>query len=145
MESAISKTTRNIGRASNFELYRIILMVTIVAHHYVVNSGFPDLYDFNHITGNLIFLQLLGFAGKIGINCFVFVTGYFMIKSQFRFEKLLKLYLEIKFYKFVIYIIFLAAGYESLSIRSLLKCLVYNKNTQNCRGDSPKLQREIPQ
>lgn len=24
-------------------------------------------------------------------------------------------------------------------------CLVYNKNTQNCRGDSPKLQREIPQ
>lgn len=25
------------------------------------------------------------------------------------------------------------------------KCLVYNKNTQNCRGDSPKLQREIPQ
>lgn len=25
------------------------------------------------------------------------------------------------------------------------ECLVYNKNTQNCRGDSPKLQREIPQ
>ena len=24
-------------------------------------------------------------------------------------------------------------------------CLVYNKNTPNCRGDSPKLQREIPQ
>ena len=24
-------------------------------------------------------------------------------------------------------------------------CLVYNKNTQKCRGDSPKLQREIPQ
>ena len=24
-------------------------------------------------------------------------------------------------------------------------CLVYNKNTQNCRGDSQKLQREIPQ
>lgn len=121
MESAISKTTRNIGRDSNFELYRIILMLAIIAHHYVVNSGFSDLYDFNHITGNMIFLQLLGFAGKIGINCFVFVTGYFMIKSQFRFEKLLKLYLEIKFYKFVIYIILLVAGYESLSIGSLLK------------------------
>ena len=24
-------------------------------------------------------------------------------------------------------------------------CLVYNKNTQNCKGDSPKLRREIPQ
>ena len=28
---------------------------------------------------------------------------------------------------------------------SNVECLVYNKNTQNCRGDSPKLQREIPQ
>ena len=26
-----------------------------------------------------------------------------------------------------------------------MECLVYNKNTQNCRGDSPKLQKEIPQ
>ena len=32
-------------------------------------------------------------------------------------------------------------------VYALLKdsCLVYNKNTQNCRGDSQKLQREIPQ
>ena len=26
-----------------------------------------------------------------------------------------------------------------------MSCLVHNKITQNCRGDSPKLQREIPQ
>ena len=30
-------------------------------------------------------------------------------------------------------------------IGSSTYCLVYNKNTQNCRGDSPKLQKEIPQ
>ena len=71
------------SRDSNFELFRIILMLAIVAHHYVVNSGLTGLYDFNNITGNMVFLQLFGFAGKIGINCFVFITGYFMIKSQF--------------------------------------------------------------
>lgn len=27
------------GRSSNFELYRIILMFGIVAHHYVISSG----------------------------------------------------------------------------------------------------------
>ena len=32
-----------------------------------------------------------------------------------------------------------------LGISTMGECLVYNKNTQNCRGDSPKLQREIPQ
>lgn len=109
------------GRESNFELFRIILMLLIIAHHYVVNSGFSQLYDFNHITGNMIFLQLFGFAGKIGINCFVFITGYFMIKSQFKFQKLLKLYLEIKFYKFIIYLLFLAVGYEMFSISGCLK------------------------
>ena len=31
------------------------------------------------------------------------------------------------------------------SVTEKAECLVYNKNTQNCRGDSPKLQREIPQ
>lgn len=109
------------SRDSNFELFRIILMLAIVAHHYVVNSGFTSLYDFNNITGNMIFLQLFGFAGKIGINCFVFITGYFMIKSQFKFQKLLKLYLEIKFYKLVIYAIFLVTGYEAFSISGFLK------------------------
>ena len=74
-------------RDSNFELFRIVLMLLIVAHHYVVNSGISQLYDFNHITGNMIFLQLFGFAGKIGINFFVFITVYFMIKSQFKFRK----------------------------------------------------------
>ena len=36
-------------------------------------------------------------------------------------------------------------GSDSDHEKLLDACLVYNKNTQNCRGDSPKLQREIPQ
>lgn len=30
-------------RSSNFELYRIICMILIVAHHYVVNSGLWEI------------------------------------------------------------------------------------------------------
>ena len=36
-------------------------------------------------------------------------------------------------------------AFRDYIIDSVPMCLVYNKNTQNCRGDSPKLQREIPQ
>ena len=117
----VSKDNVKTSRDSNFELFRIILMLAIVAHHYVVNSGLTSLYDFNNITGNMIFLQLFGFAGKIGINCFVFITGYFMVKSKFKFQKLLKLYLEIKFYKLVIYAMFLIVGYETFSFSGFLK------------------------
>lgn len=111
------------GRDSNFELFRIVLMLLIVSHHYVVNSGISQLYDFNNITGNMILLQLFGFAGKIGINCFVFITGYFMIKSQFKFEKLLKLYLEIKFYRWILYIVFVISGFESFTIMGMIKSI----------------------
>ena len=108
------------GRDSNFELFRIVLMLLIISHHYVVNSGFSQLYDYTQVTMNMIFLQFFGFAGKIGINCFVFITGYFMIKSKFKWEKLLKLYLEIKFYRIVVYILFLILGYEKLGVSEVI-------------------------
>ena len=68
MKSMTKESIKNRGRDSNFELFRIILMLLIVAHHYVVNSGLVQLYDFNHITGNMIFLQLFGFAGKMLVS-----------------------------------------------------------------------------
>ena len=39
----------------------------------------------------------------------------------------------------------IVAPYYPSNGRPSVDCLVYNKNTQNCRGDSPKLQKEIPQ
>lgn len=34
--------SRKSERSSNLELYRILVMLLIVAHHYVVNSGLVD-------------------------------------------------------------------------------------------------------
>lgn len=114
-----------VKRSSNFELFRIILMLFIIAHHYVVNSGLTSLYDFNHITGNMIFLQLFGMFGKTAINCFSLITGYFMVTSKITARKFLKTYLEVKFYYLTFYLIFLISGYESFSIKGLVK-VVFN-------------------
>lgn len=58
-------------RNSNLELYRIICMLMILAHHYVVNSGLLSseglLTKDYPLTGNL-FLTLFGAWGKTGIN-----------------------------------------------------------------------------
>ena len=72
-------------RSSNFELYRIICMMMIVAHHYVVlsgltNPGSPLLQD--PLSSNSIWLYLFGMWGKTGINCFLMITGYFMCTSS---------------------------------------------------------------
>lgn len=42
MDKVITASTRKV-RDSNLELYRIIVMLLIVAHHYVVNSGLLDV------------------------------------------------------------------------------------------------------
>lgn len=45
-------------RNSNLELYRIIVMIMIIAHHYVVNSGLPDLINNNPVTDNSLFFRV---------------------------------------------------------------------------------------
>lgn len=61
----ISNTiTKNGQRDSNLELYRIIVMLMIVAHHYVVNSGLMDLMKEAPTSTNSIFFIYLGCGGK---------------------------------------------------------------------------------
>lgn len=112
-------------RNSNLELLRIIAMFIIVAHHYVVNSGIVSLYDFNNISFNMIFSQIWGFGGKMAINIFVLISCYFMCTYKLTWLKILKLYLEIKFYSVLIFIIFVLTGYTELNIKNLYK-LIFN-------------------
>lgn len=110
-------------RESNIELFRIIMMLLIVAHHYVVNSGVLDAINMPPYTWKHYFLYVFGMWGKIGINCFVLITGYFMCKSDITARKFLKLLLEVLFYNIVIYAIFALTGYEPFSIARMIKAI----------------------
>lgn len=111
-------------RSSNIELFRIISMLMIVAHHYLVNSGLLDYIDVqSSLHFQDYFLLLFGWAGKTGINCFVLITGYFMCTSHITKKKFGKLLAEIYFYDMVLWCIFFFTGYEAFSIKSFLKML----------------------
>lgn len=114
----VHKTLRN----SNLELYRVIVMILIIAHHYFVHSGI-DLSS-NPASMNSLYLSLFGMWGKTGINCFVLITGYFMCTSSITLKKFLKLILEIYFYKILIFIVFWICGYESISLKSLMQLAI---------------------
>ncbi len=112
-------------RDSSIELFRIITMLVIVAHHYVVNSGLTDTIIENGLMKpNSIFLLLFGWGGKTGINCFVMITGYFMCKSNITVKKFLKLVLEVEIYKILFYLIFLLTGYTEFSFKSLITSIL---------------------
>lgn len=62
---------------SSIELLRIVTMLCIVAHHYVVNSGIlKEIISANALLLNSIFVLIFGLDGKTGTNCFVLITGY---------------------------------------------------------------------
>lgn len=115
----IQKKPRN----SNLELYRIVVMLLIVAHHYVVNSGLMPELDKDPLSAKSIYFYLFGMWGKTGINCFVLITGYFMCKTHITIRKFLKLFLEVEFYNIVLYVIFTATSSLPFSVKEALLML----------------------
>lgn len=112
-------------RNSSVELFRIISMLIIIAHHYVVNSGLLEVInESNHLEENDIFLLLFGWGGKTGINYFILVTGYYMCTSKITLKKYIKLLSERYFYAIVFFFIFLVTGYMTFSIKDFLKVLI---------------------
>lgn len=108
-------------RETGIELFRIITMLIIVAHHYVVNSGLmTEEYVWGGGTAASWFLVLFGWGGKTGINCFVMITGYFMCTSRITLKKFLKLLMWVELYKVIFYLIFTLSGQQVFSIKTML-------------------------
>lgn len=117
------------NRSSNFEILRIIAMIMIVAHHFSVHGGF-EMY-ISSLQLNTIFLQFLQFGGKIGVNIFVLISGYFLINTDnIKVKKIIKLWFQIFFYSSIIYLVFTLFGHQNFKVISCIKALlpiIYNK------------------
>lgn len=120
MESSL-KT--NINRLSNFELLRIIMMIMIVFHHYCVNSGLQNLLVENEPMMNSFFILLFSIGGKIGVNGFLILSGYFLINSYFNRKKIYKLIFEIVFYNIFVTVFLYILGY-SFTLKDYVKILI---------------------
>ena len=119
-------------RKSNLELYRIIVMLGIVAHHYVVNSGVLDIVEKDPLSFRSMFYLLFGAWGKVGINCFVLITGFFMCKSEITLKKFLKLFLEVLFYVVTVNLVLIVAGVEPLTIREIWNDMQLLTDVSSC-------------
>lgn len=105
-------------RNSSFELLRIISMFLIVMHHYSVHGGFDFMIPFSM---KLYFVQCLDMGGKLGVNLFVLISGYFLCKSDFKWKRIIKLEVEVIFYSILIGVIFHFLMPERESTKDLIK------------------------
>jgi surface polysaccharide O-acyltransferase-like enzyme len=110
-------------RNSNLEILRIISMLLIVAQHYSVH-GFSTIemkYSLNRYV-----VGILSLGGKLGVACFILISGYFMVYSKFTVKKLIKLVAETWFYTISIYILFsfVLTPVEPIGLKTLIKAML---------------------
>ena len=119
--------TKKVERQSGLELLRIIAMIMIVLHHFVLYSGL----ELNSLSSNLS-ADILKNGGKLGVNIFVLISAYFMVNKKFKWSRVLNIVLQTLFYTIAIFIIFLAFDGEIVKFnqRSFLENffpLLYDK------------------
>lgn len=105
---------------------RIVLMLFIIAHHYVVNSGVMSHINLSNPTPNSVFILIWGMWGKTAINAFVLITGYFMCTKALSWRKVLKLWLQLKFYRIGIALIFASLGMYALNASNIIYLVFTN-------------------
>lgn len=101
-------------RQSNFELLRIIAMCMIIAMHYLTKGmQLPKLSTDNSVS-NICFWVLYAFCTS-SVNVYVFISGYFMIDSEWKISKVAKLWLQVLCYSLLIPLVLGAIGVIDIS------------------------------
>lgn len=102
-------------RKNNIELLRILAMFLIITFHYVYKSG----YVMESFGISSILVKTFYFFGELGVNLFIFITGYFMVQSKYKLKKVIYLILEVYFYYFICYFIAIKLGLSFFQFRNL--------------------------
>lgn len=125
MESNVI-TNKKIERNSAFELLRIIAIIFIIAHHFAYHGAFDfsQLDNTALITINRIWINYLNQAGKLGVNIFVLISGYFLVEGKFKTRKVLSLLIEMILFSLVLGLTFFFV-YEKEFSETFLKSLIF--------------------
>ena len=104
------KTPLTGERQTNFEFYRIILMLLVVMHHFVVNSGVMDAIVYDLSARRALLYLTVGMWGQSALNGFALISGYFMCNKNITAKKYARLLAEIMFYRLLFAAVFWCAA-----------------------------------
>lgn len=89
------------NRNGSLDLLKIIAIFFIILHHYALWSGW-DFESGFHL--NKWVAQTLLIGGKLGVNLFVMITGFFMVKSKPKLKSLFTIWVETTVICLVVYL-----------------------------------------
>lgn len=95
-------------------------MGLIILFHFSVHGPWPE----DGALGSDIAVGILAFGGKIGVNCFVLITGYFMTRSSVRTASVLRVIFETWFYSYALLALFAVTDPELATSGRLEKAVL---------------------
>lgn len=106
-------------RNSNLEILRMISMFIIILHHFAMNS--PVQIQEQISNKNVIDCMFIG--GKIGVNCFVLISAYFLCTSKVTIKKVVVLLGELWFYNWLFLLLYFVGltPVKEVSITEIIK------------------------
>jgi len=100
-------------RLANIELLRIIAMLMIIMLHYLGKGEvLPEIALKMDATGYLAWI--MESLSMVAVNAYVLISGYFLVESEFKPGKLLKLILRVLFYTILVTVLSLIFGIISV-------------------------------
>lgn len=96
-------------RQANFELLRIVAILMVIGSHYIV-KGNITYYSGNGWTPLYSVLQLFKAFVIPSLNCYVLLSGYFMVNAEWKPQRILSLLAQVLFYSVLIPLIMLGTG-----------------------------------
>lgn len=95
--------SKNIARNSAFEILKIICIIAIIAHHYVIHGALN--VRTNAFTFNEIFLDIVG-NGFPHVTIMMMISGFFLINStKVKWKKFFELLFEALFFSLAWFIV----------------------------------------
>ena len=111
-------------RQANFELLRIVAMLMIIVLHYLNKSDLILLYTQEHSAVNYAAHFIEAFC-IVAVNCYVLLSGYFLVESAWKPERVVSLVAQILFYSVLIPIVLICVGVISAGDLSVYDWLNY--------------------
>lgn len=117
------------NRVVNFDFLRCLCMLMIVGIHFYTHGLFAELSnyqdpDFCWFSSYERVVRLLNFLASqyfyiifcISVNCFILITGYFMVSSRLRINRVVSIWLQTLFYSlFIPMVMYIFVGGESVN------------------------------
>lgn len=107
-----------VKRQANFELLRIVAMVMIIILHYLGKGGILIPYAEDASLLNHVAWLIEAFC-IVSVNCYVLISGYFLVESEWKPRRIVSLVLQVLFYSLLIPVVLHCLGVISVSELSL--------------------------